>query len=351
MASVKFSAFENASEEFNSDLARLVESFTHSLVKLISQECARSNDQDDGTGSKKSSPFSSPKGKAPRKKAAPKRGRPSKDETDVVIDNVDDMRSVSDELSFRAETVRSSSNQPDVIKGDDNGPSIALNLDDMIKQQPEIIEETKEATETPTKKGKAAAKTPKEKAPAKEKKEKVPKEKKEKAPPKEKKEKVPKEKKEKAPPKEKKGKAPPKGKKDDNSEVVVDETIGLVDVVAEVVEDATKVADVVQDDDDNDGLDEELIASQGLDEESFTNLTDMMKSMKIGGQLDEETDFVDIVTKLEGVVSSSQNSHDDEIVISETTPKDTGDICGDDDDEGDDDQSEHSGEDEEEDEL
>ena len=129
MASAKFSAFEFASEEFNSELARLVEGFTHSLVKIISEECARKEAEDDGTGSKKPSPFSSPKGKAPRKKAAPKRGRPSKEETDVVIDNIiNDMRSVSDDLTLRAETVRSSSNSPR------KEASTAINLDDMLNE-------------------------------------------------------------------------------------------------------------------------------------------------------------------------------------------------------------------------
>ena len=114
MAAAKFSAFEFASEEFNSDLARLVDVFTKGLVKIISEECLRNGDsgEDSENGSKKSSPFSSPKGKAPRKKAAPKRGRPSKEETDVVIETVSDMRSASDDLLSRAEVVRSSSASP-----------------------------------------------------------------------------------------------------------------------------------------------------------------------------------------------------------------------------------------------
>ena len=131
MASAKFSAFEFASEEFNSDLARLVNGFTQSLVKLITEECVRNENrgEDSDDGSNKSSPFSSPKGKAPRKKATPKRGRPSKDETDVVLDNVEDMRSVSDELIDRIDVVRNSSNVPIF-----SNPGEAVSLDEMLNQ-------------------------------------------------------------------------------------------------------------------------------------------------------------------------------------------------------------------------
>ena len=155
MAAAKFSAFEFASEEFNSDLARLVDVFTRGLVKIISEECLRNGDsgEDSENGSKKSSPFSSPKGKAPRKKAAPtpKRGRPSKEETDVVIETVNDMRSASDDLLSRAEVVRNSSVSPRFsMNADSKFDSIEVNLDDMISQEPIFSSENVVEQETST---------------------------------------------------------------------------------------------------------------------------------------------------------------------------------------------------------
>jgi hypothetical protein len=309
MASAKFSAFEFASEEFNSDLARLVEGFTHSLVKIISQECARKEAEDDGTGSKKPSPFSSPKGKAPRKKAAPKRGRPSKEETDVVIDEVSDLRSVSEDLSNRTEAVRSSSKSP---RDEHTEPSIAIGLDDLfINQQQDVSEIVEDIT---PKKGKT---TKKEKV-VKEKKEKVVKEKKEKVV-KEKKEKVVKEKKE---PNAKKGK---KG-----------------ETVSEQEPEPVVVTNVV-DEDDNDGIDTELLATQisttGGDDE-IDKLSSMMNSITIVGQLDEEHDYANVIDTLEEVVTSSQKSCDeDEIVVNlhEERQSDEEDQGGDDEEQSDDD--------------
>jgi hypothetical protein len=316
MAFAKFAAFDNASEEFNSDLARLVEGFTHSLVKLISQEYARNEDREDGSGSKKSSPFSSPKGKAPRKKAAPKRGRPSKDETDVAIEGVSDMRSVSDELEQRTDFVRSSSN---INMHDENcDSSVAVSLDDMFNPPSEIPKEADVeadvAETTPTKKGKSAStKEKKERVP---KAPKEPKEPKEPKKPKEKKERVvkePKGKKEKVDkePKEKKEKVV-KGKgakKDDNVTTVP------VDVQEEPVPVASTL--VAFDDDDDDGMEGEVILSQTASQEVFEKLTEMLDGIKITGQLDEECDYaqVNIVEALEIVITSSQNSQDDEIVI------------------------------------
>ena len=332
MAAAKFSAFEFASEEFNSDLARLVDVFTKGLVKIISEECLRNGDsgEDSENGSKKSSPFSSPKGKAPRKKATPatKRGRPSKEETDVVIDPVNDMRSASDELLSRAEVVRNSSVSPRFsMDADSKFDSIEVNLDDMFSQQPISSPENVVEEETPTKKGKAkVAKEPK--AP-KEKKEKVPKEdkpKKEKVAkeakaPKEKVAKEAKPKKEKVvkeakPKKEKvvKEAKPKKGKKGDVSPVT-----------EEAIKEPEPVATVLAEEDDNDGLDAEIIASQEVDGEALEKLAGMVQGMKIGGdQLEEEHDYADtgIVGKLEGVITSSQNSQEDEIVIDQDDSQD-----------------------------
>ena len=308
MAAAKFSAFEFASEEFNSDLARLVDVFTKGLVKIISEECLRNGDsgEDSENDSKKSSPFSSPKGKAPRKKAAPKRGRPSKEETDVVIETVSDMRSASDDLLSRAEVVRSSSASPRFsMNADSKFDSIEVNLDDMFSQQPISSPENVVEEETSTKKGKAkVAKEPK--AP-KEKKEKVPKE------DKPKKEKVAKEDK---PKKEKvvKEAKPKKGKKGDVSPVT-----------EEAIKEPEPVATVLAEEDDNDGLDAEIIASQEVDGEALEKLAGMVQGMKIGGdQLEEENDYADtgIVGKLEGVITSSQNSQEDEIVIDQDDSQD-----------------------------
>jgi len=336
MAAAKFSAFQFASEEFNSELARLVEGFTQSLVKIISEECARNGDsgEDSENGSKNSSPFSSPKGKAPRKKAAaaPKRGRPSKEETDVVIETVSDMRSASDDLLSRAEVVRSSSASPRFsMEAQSKFDSIEVNLDEMLNQQSISSPENVVEEETPVKKGKAKVakepKAPKEKKEKvvkepKEKKEKVvkePKEKKEKVvkEPKEKKEKVvkePKEKKEKVvkEPKEKKEKVvkepkPKKGKKGDVSPVT-----------EETIKEPEPVTTILSDEDDNDGLDAEIVTSQTVDEEALEKLAGMVQGLKIGGdQLEEENDYAEtgIVGKIEDVITSSQNSQEDEIVI------------------------------------
>ena len=320
MASVKFSAFDLASDEFNSDLARLVQGFTHSLVKLISQEYARKEAEDDGTGFKKSSPLSSPKGKAPRKKATPKRGRPSKDETNVVIDEVNDIRSVSDELSSRVETVRSSSNSP---LNEDVEPSIAVSLDDLINQ-PDVSEIVEE--DTPPKKGKTAKKekvdkeiADKEKREKKEKADREKKEKKEKADreKKEKKEKADREKKEKAD-REKKDPKAKKGKKDDP----VQEQEPSKDPDPE----ANTLSACLGDDDDNDRIDTEVLASQTSEtgQDDIDKLSSMMQSITIvgqlDGQLDEESNYANVIGTLEEVVTSSQNSQDDNIVIYGATP-------------------------------
>jgi hypothetical protein len=326
MASAKFSAFEFASEEFNSDLARLVDVFTKGLLKIISEECVRNGDggENSENGSNKSSPFSSPKGKAPRKKAAaaPKRGRPSKDETDVVIETVTDMRSVSDELSDRIEVVRNSSSPAE---------SIPVTLDDLLTQQTQSpIPPEEVVEEQPVKKGKAkAAKEPKEPKAPKEKvvKEKVAKE--PKAPkekvvkekvvkePKEKKEKVakePKEKKEKVAkepkaPKEPKAK---KGKKGDTSPATEPE---------EIAKQSTET--VTHDDDDNDDLDAEIVNSQTVTVESFDKTDALVASLHTAvSELSEEYDYASVVGAIDGiinileeVVSSTQNSQEDEIVI------------------------------------
>ena len=319
MASAKFSAFQFASEEFNSDLARLVEGFTQNLLKLIQEESVRNEDsgEDDETGSKKSSPFSSPKGtvggKVPRKKAPTKRGRPVKDDTDVVIDAVDDLRSVSDDLSSRVEIVRNSSASPRVsMDAESKFDSVPVCLDDMMTSQQEPTENVVEE-QTSTKKGKAKkekdVKEPKEKKEKvvkepKEKKEKVVKEPKEK---KEKVEKVPKEKKEKVEkvPKEKKEKVEkvPKEKKGKKGDVSPDTT--------EPAKDPEPISSVLAEDDDNDGIEAEVSATQELSSSVF-------EKTNAGQQLEEETDYVDtgVLSKLQAVITSSQeNSQEDDIVI------------------------------------
>jgi hypothetical protein len=327
MAFVKFSAFQFASDEFNSELARLVEGFTQDLLKIISEECVRNGDGDENSenGSKNSSPFSSPKGKAPRKKstAGPKRGRPSKDDTDVVIETVTDLRSVSDELLDRIEVVRNSSASPT-----DTG-SIPVLLDELLTQQNQTVASPEKVVEEqPDKKGKAkAVKEPKEKKekPVKEPKEKKekpvkePKEKKEKPvkEPKEKKEKPVKEKKEK-PVKETKAK---KGKKGDTTSVTD----------AEIVQQSTETNEVVShDDDDNDGLDAEIINSQSVTVNSFDSADELVASLHDAvAELSEEYDYAPVISNvdtmigiLEEVVSSSQNSQVDEIVIDQTESQD-----------------------------
>jgi hypothetical protein len=319
MASAKFSAFEFASDEFNSELARLVDVFTKGLVKIISEECVRNGDggENSENGSNKSSPFSSPKGKAPRKKAAaaPKRGRPSKDETDVVLETVSDMRSVSDELLDRIEVVRNSSASP--------RDSIPVILDDLLNQQTQSPVSPEEVVEEqPTKKGKAKAskepKAPKEKV-VKEKVAKQPKEKKEKVV-KEKVAKQPKEKKEKVAkqPKEKKEKVPKepkanKGKKGDTSPATEPE---------EIAKQSTET--LAHDDDDNDGLDAEIVNSQTVTVESFDKTDALVASLQTAvSELSEEYDYATVVGAIDGiiniledvVVSSSHNSQEDEIVI------------------------------------
>jgi hypothetical protein len=321
MASAKFSAFQFASDEFNSDLARLVEGFTQNLLKLIQEECVRNEDsgEDDESGSKKPSPFSSPKGtvggKVSRKKASPKRGRPVKDDTDVVIDDVNDLRSVSDELSSRVEIVRNSSSSPRVsMDAESKFSSVPVCLDDMMaspQERPEnVVEE-----QTTTKKGKAkkekvvkepkekVVKEPKEKKAPKEKVEKMPKEKKEKV------EKAPKEKKEKAEkaPKEKKEKVvkdpkPKKGKKGDASP---DTTEPVKDTEPQ------PISTVLAEEDDNDGLDAEVSASHELTASAFEKTTIDVE------QLNEETDYVEtgVLSKLQYAITSSQNSQEDDIVI------------------------------------
>ena len=282
MASEKFSAFQFASEEFNSDLAKLVNGFTQSLVKLITEECARNetNGEDSESDSRKSLPFSSPTGKAPRKKAALKRGRPSKGDTGVEIDDVDDVRNVSDELEERIEMVRSSSKSPRVTVDASKFESMPVSLDDLIIVKSEIVHE-----ETlPTKKGKAKA----------------PKEKKEKVV------KVPKA------PKEK------KGKKNDEAVVALHEEIVPVQEI-------THSTSSSLDDDDNDGLDEELANSQSVDLNTFEKLTTMANGLKIGGdELVEEHDYANVTQSVDGIMNtlesviantSAENSQDDDIVI------------------------------------
>jgi len=354
MAFAKFSAFQFASEEFNSDLARLVETFTQDLLKLISKECGRNEDGDENSenGSKNSSPSSSPKGKAPRKKspATPKRGRPSKEDTDVVLETVSDMRSVSDELSERIEVVRNSSAQPK--------DSMPVSLDELLAQHEETVTSPENVVEEqPVKKGKA--KSPKEPKEKKEKSPKEPKEKKEKSPkepkekkekpvkePKEKKEKPvkePKEKKEKPvkEPKEKKEKPvkEPKEKKEkpvkepkEKKEKPVKEpkakkgkkgdTTPVTD--AEIVQQFTETPEVAtHDDDDNDGLEAEIVTSQTITPESFDKALVLASSLQATvAELSEEYDYATVTSAvdhiigiLENVVSSNQNSQEDEIVI------------------------------------
>jgi hypothetical protein len=322
MASAKFSAFEFASEEFNSELALLVNGFTQNLVRIIQEECVRKGNDTDGENSTNSSPFASPtsEGKAPRKRApASKRGRPSKEDTDVVIDPVSDMLSASEELLTRAESVRSSSKSP---RSPDMTPecmeSVAVSLDDLMNTPAETTE--------PAKKGKGKAekvpKEKKEKAPKAEKvpKEKVPKEKKEKA------EKVPKEKKEKVEkvpkaekavkvPKEKKEKAEKvtkgkKGKKEDDTPPV-EETL--------VEDDANPTTTILPEpenvivEEDDDDVTSETVAS------SSTHSAELSKLMALANvlataELDEENDYAktQILDKIEGIINS-QGSQDDEI--------------------------------------
>ena len=339
MAFAKFSAFQFASEEFNSDLARLVETFTQDLLNIISKECGRNEDGDENseTGSKNSTPSSSPKGKAPRKKspAAPKRGRPSKEDTDVVLETVSDMRSVSDELSERIEVVRNSSAQPK--------DSMPVSLDELLAQHEETVTSPENVVEEqPVKKGKA--KSPKEPKEKKEKVVKEPKEKKEKVvkEPKEKKEKVvkePKEKKEKPvkEPKEKKEK-PVKEPKEKKEKPVKEpkakkgkkgDTSPITD--AEIVQQSTETPEVAShDDDDNDGLEAEIVNSQTITPESFDKALVLASSLQATvAELSEEYDYATVTSAvdhiigiLENVVSSNQNSQEDEIVIEQEESQD-----------------------------
>ena len=289
MASAKFSAFELAFEEFNSDLALLVNGFKQKF-ELIQEECVRKGNDTDGENSTNSSPFASPTGKAPRKRApASKRGRPSKEDTDVVIDPVSDMLSASEELLTRAESVRSSSKSP---RSPDMTPecmeSVAVSLDDLMNTPAETTE--------PAKKGKGKA-------------EKVPKEKKEKAPKAEKAEKaekVPKEKKEKAE-NVTKGK---KGKKEDDTPPV-EET--LVEDDANPTTTILPEPDNVIVEEDDDDVTSETVAS------SSTHSAELSKLMALANvlataELDEENDFAktQILDKIEGILNS-QGSEDDEI--------------------------------------
>ena len=327
MASAKFSAFEFASEEFNSELAQLVNGFTQNLVRIIQEECVRKGNDTDGESSKNSSPFASPTGKAPRKRApASKRGRPSKEDTDVVIDPVSDMLSASEELLTRAESVRSSSKSP---RSPDITPecmeSVAVSLDDLMNTPAETTEPAKKgkgkAEKVPKEKKEKAEKVTKEK---KEKAEKVTKEKKEKAekvpkaekaekvtkaekvPKAEKAVKVPKEKKEKAE-KVTKGK---KGKKGDDTPPV-EETL--------VEDDATPTTTILPEpenvivEEDDDGVTSETVAS------SSTHTPELSKLMALANvlataELDEENDYAktQILDKIEGIINS-QGSQDDDI--------------------------------------
>jgi len=319
----KFSAFEFASEEFNSDLAQLVNGFTQNLLRLIQEECVRKGNESDGPGSNSSSPLTSPTGKAPRKKApTSKRGRPSKEETDVEIEPVSDLRSVSEDLLGRAELVRSSSKSPrssDIPA--EAMESVAVNLDDLITSAP--------ISEEPVKKGKGkATKEPKEKKEKvvkepKEKKEKVvkePKEKKDKVvkEPKEKKEKVvkePKEKKEKVvkEPKEKKEKVvkEPKAKKGKKGEVLAESDVDVTNPpLASIPEAVNEV--VVEDDDDE--MNVEVCSS----EEKAATLSKIMAIATVlsqSAELDEEDNFAksQLLDKLEQIINS-QGSGDDDIV-------------------------------------
>ena len=319
MASAKFSAFEFASEEFNSELAQLVNGFTQNLVRIIQEECVRKGNDTDGESSKNSSPFASPtsripslkegmcEGKAPRKRApASKRGRPSKEDTDVVIDPVSDMLSASEELLTRAESVRSSSKSP---RSPDITPecmeSVAVSLDDLMNTPAETTEPAKKgkgkAEKVPKEKKEKAEKAPKAEKVPKEKKEKV-----EKAPKAEKAVKVPKEKKEKAE-KVTKGK---KGKKGDDTPPV-EETLVEDDAIptTTILPEPENV--IVEEDDD--GVTSETVAS------SSTHTPELSKLMALANvlataELDEENDYTktQILDKIEGIINS-QGSQDDDI--------------------------------------
>ena len=99
----------------------------------------------------------------------------------------------------------------------------------------------------------------------------------------------------------------------------------------------------VVDEDDNDGIDTELLATQisttGGDDE-IDKLSSMMNSITIVGQLDEEHDYANVIDTLEEVVTSSQKSCDeDEIVVNlhEERQSDEEDQGGDDEEQSDDD--------------
>jgi hypothetical protein len=309
MASAKFSAFEFASEEFNSELAQLVNGFTQHLVRIIQEECVRKGKNDsDGESSMNSSPFPSPEGKAPRKKApAPKRGRPSKEETGVVIDPITDISAVTEDLLTRAESVRSSSKSP----RSDEMPSecmesVPVCLDTLMMNTTESADPVKKG------KGKAdkALKEKKEKAEKAPKAEKVPKEKKEKVEKAPKAEKVPKEKKEKAEkaPKEKKE---PKGKKGKKGDDVPSVEESLVEDVQQPTAETVIPENVIVDDDD--------FTSAEIVQSDSTHPHELSKLMKLANvlsqtELVEEDDYAKtaLLDKIEEIINS-QGSHDDEI--------------------------------------
>jgi hypothetical protein len=80
---------------------------------------------------------------------------------------------------------------------------------------------------------------------------------------------------------------------------------------------------VAHDDDDNDGLDAEIVNSQSVTVESFDKTDMLVASLQTAvSELSEEYDYATVVGAIDGiiniledVVSSNQNSQEDEIVI------------------------------------
>ena len=80
---------------------------------------------------------------------------------------------------------------------------------------------------------------------------------------------------------------------------------------------------VAHDDDDNDGLDAEIVNSQTVTVESFGKTDALVASLQtVVSELSEEYDYATVVGAIDGiinilevVVSSSHNSQEDEIVI------------------------------------
>ena len=100
---------------------------------------------------------------------------------------------------------------------------------------------------------------------------------------------------------------------------------------SEIVQQSTETLEsVAHDDDDNDGLDAEIVHSQTLTPESFGKADVLVASLQSAvSELSEEFDYatvagsVDgIIDILEDVVASTQNSQDDEIVIEQSESQD-----------------------------